>query len=98
VRASCAPLLVCSSQLFYNRFLAATRRGRRPTRPYNPGTTRKALLSSATLAFARQPGLPPQATIEWAAFTVDAQNLLTLFPAEVVGEHYDRLSKRKRAA
>ena len=36
-------------------------------------------------------GLPADVSIDWVAFSVAAFNLLKLFPAEVVGEHYDRL-------
>jgi hypothetical protein len=45
-------------------------------------------------------GLPPEAAFDWVAFSVAAFNLLKLFPAEVVGEHYDRLFRpnRQRAA
>jgi hypothetical protein len=36
-------------------------------------------------------GLPVDASFDWVAFSVAAYNLLKLFPAEIVGEHYDRL-------
>lgn len=36
-------------------------------------------------------GLPVDASFDWVAFTVAAFNLLKLFPAEIVGEHYDHL-------
>lgn len=36
-------------------------------------------------------GLPVDASFDWVAFSVAAFNLLKLFPAEIVGEHYDRL-------
>jgi hypothetical protein len=36
-------------------------------------------------------GLPIDGTFDWIALSVAAYNLLKLFPAEVVGEHYDRL-------
>lgn len=36
-------------------------------------------------------GIPTEAGIDWVVFSVAAFNLLKLFPAEVVGEHYDRL-------
>lgn len=41
-------------------------------------------------------GLPVDASLDWVAFTVIAFNLLKLFPAEIVGEHYDRLFRSKR--
>ena len=41
-------------------------------------------------------GLPVDATFDWVAFSVAAFNLLKLFPAEIVGEHYDRLFRSKR--
>jgi hypothetical protein len=40
-------------------------------------------------------GLPAEASLDWVALTVAAFNLLKLFPAEIVGEHYDRLFRRK---
>ena len=40
-------------------------------------------------------GLPVDASIDWIALSVAAFNLLRLFPAEIVGEHYDRLFRRK---
>jgi hypothetical protein len=40
-------------------------------------------------------GLPVDASIDWIALTVAAFNLLKLFPADIVGEHYDRLFRRK---
>ena len=43
-------------------------------------------------------GLPVDATIDWAAFAVAAFNLLRLFPAEIVGEHYDHLVRSRRRA
>jgi hypothetical protein len=43
-------------------------------------------------------GLPVDATIDWAAFAVAAFNLLRLFPAQIVGEHYDRLFRSRRGA
>ena len=43
-------------------------------------------------------GLPVEGIFDWVAFTVAAFNLLKLFPAEVVGEHYDRLFRSKRWA
>lgn len=36
-------------------------------------------------------GLPADAGLDWVAFSVAAFNLLKLFPADIVGEHYDRL-------
>jgi hypothetical protein len=35
--------------------------------------------------------VPVDATFDWVLVTVAAFNLLRLFPAEVVGEHYDRI-------
>lgn len=40
-------------------------------------------------------GLPVDASIDWIALSVAAFNLLKLFPADIVGEHYDRLFRRK---
>lgn len=40
-------------------------------------------------------GLPVDATFDWAVFAVAAFNLLKLFPAEIVGEHYDRLFRHR---
>ncbi len=40
-------------------------------------------------------GIPAEASLDWVALTVAAFNLLKLFPAEIVGEHYDRLFRRK---
>jgi hypothetical protein len=40
-------------------------------------------------------GLPVDASIDWIALSVAAFNLLRLFPADIVGEHYDRLFRRK---
>lgn len=42
-------------------------------------------------------GLPPEATFDWIAFSVASYNLLKLFPAEIVGEHYDRLFRANRS-
>ena len=39
-------------------------------------------------------GLPVDASFDWAVFAVAAFNLLKLFPAEIVGEHYDQLFRR----
>jgi hypothetical protein len=36
-------------------------------------------------------GIPAEAGIDWMVFGVAAFNLLKLFPADIVGEHYDRL-------
>ena len=41
-------------------------------------------------------GLPIDASLDWGAFSVIAYNLLKLFPAEIVGEHYDRLFRARR--
>lgn len=43
-------------------------------------------------------GLPVDATIDWVAFAVATYNLLRIFPSEIVGEHYDRLFRPRRAA
>ncbi len=40
-------------------------------------------------------GIPAEAGIDWTVFAVAAFNLLKLFPAEVVGEHYDRLFRNR---
>ena len=36
-------------------------------------------------------GLPSDVALDWVAATVIGYNLLRIFPASVVGEHYDRL-------
>ncbi|MGZ3663988.1 MAG: hypothetical protein ACXWQR_09820 [Ktedonobacterales bacterium] len=41
-------------------------------------------------------GLPADAGLDWVAFSVAAFNLLKLFPADIVGEHYDRLFRSGR--
>lgn len=43
-------------------------------------------------------GIPADATFDWLALGVAAYNLLKLFPAEIVGEHYDRLFRAPRRA
>ena len=43
-------------------------------------------------------GIPVDASIDWVAFAVAAYNLLKVFPAEIVGEHYDNLFHPSRAA
>ncbi len=43
-------------------------------------------------------GLPVDAGLDWVAFSVAAFNLLRLFPAEIVGEHYDRLFRSNKMA
>lgn len=40
--------------------------------------------------------IPVDATIDWILVAVVAFNLLKLFPANIVGEHYDRLFRRNR--
>jgi hypothetical protein len=40
-------------------------------------------------------GIPAEAGIDWMVFGVAAFNLLKLFPADIVGEHYDRLFRSK---
>lgn len=49
-------------------------------------------------AFADILGVPAEAGFDWIAFAVAAYNLLHLFPTDVVGEHYDRLFRSRRAA
>jgi hypothetical protein len=39
--------------------------------------------------------IPVDATVDWILVAVVAFNLLKLFPADIVGEHYDRLFRRK---
>lgn len=41
--------------------------------------------------------IPVDATVDWVVLSVAAFNLLKLFPAELVGEHYDRLFRHKKA-
>jgi hypothetical protein len=41
-------------------------------------------------------GIPAEATFDWVTAAVAAYNLLKLFPAEIVGEHYDRLFRSRR--
>ncbi|HZC79555.1 MAG TPA: hypothetical protein VE258_17495 [Ktedonobacterales bacterium] len=43
-------------------------------------------------------GLPADAAFDWIAFSVAAFNLLKLFPADIVGEHYDRLFRPARGS
>jgi len=43
-------------------------------------------------------GIPIDGTFDWIALSVAAYNLLKLFPAEIVGEHYDRLFRSNKAA
>lgn len=43
-------------------------------------------------------GLPADFAIDWVAFAVATYNLLRIFPADIVGEHYDRLFRSQRAA
>lgn len=43
-------------------------------------------------------GIPAEAGFDWIAFAVAAYNLLRLFPSDIVGEHYDRLFRSRRAA
>ena len=40
--------------------------------------------------------VPVDATIDWVLVAVAAFNLLRLFPAEIVGEHYDRLFRSRK--
>jgi hypothetical protein len=39
-------------------------------------------------------GIPAEAGIDWVVFGVAAFNLLKMFPANIVGEHYDRLFRK----
>jgi hypothetical protein len=41
-------------------------------------------------------GLPTEFAMDWVFVSVAAFNLLKLFPAEIVGEHYDRLFRSRR--
>ena len=41
-------------------------------------------------------GLPTEFAVDWIFVSVAAFNLLKLFPAEIVGEHYDRLFRSRR--
>jgi hypothetical protein len=43
-------------------------------------------------------GIPIDGTFDWIALSVAAYNLLKLFPPEIVGEHYDRLFRKGKAA
>jgi hypothetical protein len=40
--------------------------------------------------------LPVDAAVDWVLVAVVAFNLLKLFPADIVGEHYDRLFRRSQ--
>ncbi len=40
-------------------------------------------------------GIPVEAGVDWTVFAVAAFNLLKLFPADVVGEHYDRIFRNR---
>jgi hypothetical protein len=71
------------------------------------GTLLLALLGGDTVAGAVEAfipivgplvGWPADAGLDWVAFAVAAFNLLRLFPADVVGEHYDRLFRANRRA
>src|SRR5262249_39334748 len=42
-------------------------------------------------------GLPTEFAVDWVFVSVAAFNLLKLFPAEIVGEHYDRLFRSRRS-
>ncbi len=42
-------------------------------------------------------GIPVDGTFDWVLLSVAAYNLLKLFPAEIVGEHYDRLFRSGKA-
>jgi riboflavin transporter FmnP len=41
--------------------------------------------------------LPVDAVVDWVVVSVAAFNLLKLFPANVVGEHYDRIFRSRKA-
>lgn len=43
-------------------------------------------------------GIPLDGTFDWIALAVAAYNLLKLFPADIVGEHYDRLFRSGKIA
>lgn len=40
--------------------------------------------------------IPVDAAIDWVVLSVAAFNMLKVFPTEIVGEHYDRLFRRKK--
>lgn len=40
--------------------------------------------------------VPVDFVVDWTLVTVAAFNLLRLFPADIVGEHYDRLFRARR--
>ncbi len=39
--------------------------------------------------------LPAEGTVDWLVFALATSSLLKIFPKEIVGEHYDRLFRRK---
>jgi hypothetical protein len=39
--------------------------------------------------------IPAEGTIDWLVFALATFSLLKIFPKEIVGEHYDRLFRRK---
>lgn len=39
--------------------------------------------------------IPAEGTIDWLVFALGTFSLLKIFPREVVGEHYERLFRRK---
>ena len=43
-------------------------------------------------------GIPVDAVVDWGVLSVVAFNLLKLFPAHIVGEHYDRLFRGRKNA
>jgi hypothetical protein len=49
------------------------------------------VVESAIPLFGPLVGLPADAAFDWVAVAVIAFNLLRVFPAQIVGEHYDRL-------
>lgn len=42
-------------------------------------------------------GIPIDAVVDWGVLSVVAFNLLKLFPAQIVGEHYDRLFRSNKS-
>jgi len=43
-------------------------------------------------------GIPAEGVFDWVVAAVAAYNMLKIFPAEIVGEHYDRLFRSRRRA
>ncbi|MDQ2885694.1 MAG: hypothetical protein M3Y39_06375 [Chloroflexota bacterium] len=40
-------------------------------------------------------GVPIDGSVDWAAFALLAVNLLRIFPADIVAEHYDEIFRRQ---